>query len=430
MPKASEPTRETPLVLSGPARRAYHLEDALPPHRDLVDRRDRQQPLLDRPLRRDRRLRRVRQWPITARSGAGSTRRSASNAAGSSTAGRAEGSATPPGWYGWLHHQTDIPPTESDYVPRAWEKPYLPNMTGTPAAYRPQGSLLKDGTRPRTGGDYDAWDAGLAGGRSELSAGVTRDAGSLLSPQVRATRRQRRIVPPPTKMDSALAVSRTITLGALALSCLLGAAPARADRIRNNTAVFSGLDKITGRIISFKATLGETVQFGSLQVTARACYTRPAKEAPQTDTFVEIDELSASQQPKRIFSGWMFAASPGLHGLEHPIYDIWLTNCEQPGDTVVDPAQSADAGSPGAAARADRRRPAAGDRGSLAASGRGGAEAAPQACGPTGTASGFRGRRGATPGAAAALLPRDPISDRPASRRPGGPARAQCPTVA
>ena len=149
-------------------------------------------------------------------------------------------------------------------------------------------------------------------------------------------------------MDSALAVSRTITLGALALSCLLGAAPARADRIRNNTAVFSGLDKITGRIISFKATLGETVQFGSLQVTARACYTRPAKEAPQTDTFVEIDELSASQQPKRIFSGWMFAASPGLHGLEHPIYDIWLTNCEQPGDTVVDPAQSADADSPAA----------------------------------------------------------------------------------
>ena len=150
-----------------------------------------------------------------------------------------------------------------------------------------------------------------------------------------------------------MAASRTILLGVgLSLAALLAAAPARADRIRNNTAVFSGLDKITGRIISFKATLGETVQFGSLQVTSRACYTRPAKEAPLTDTFVEIDELSAAREPKRIFSGWMFAASPGLHGLEHPIYDIWLTNCEQPGDTVVDPAQSADADA-GPAAPAD-----------------------------------------------------------------------------
>ncbi len=71
--------------------------------------------------------------------------------------GESEGSATPPGWYGWLHHQTDVAPPAADYVPHPWEKPYLPNMTGTPAAYRPPGSLLKDGTRPRTGGDYDAW---------------------------------------------------------------------------------------------------------------------------------------------------------------------------------------------------------------------------------------------------------------------------------
>ncbi len=141
-----------------------------------------------------------------------------------------------------------------------------------------------------------------------------------------------------------MAASRTISIGAaLALASLLAAAPAEADKIKNGTAVFSGLDKITGRIISFKATMGETVQFGSLQVTARACYTRPAKEAPLTDTFVEIDEVSATRELKRIFSGWMFAASPGLHGLEHPIYDIWLTGCEQPGDTVVDPPQTADA---------------------------------------------------------------------------------------
>ena len=112
--------------------------------------------------------------------------------------------------------------------------------------------------------------------------------------------------------------------------------PARADRIVHPTAVFSGLDKITGRIISFEVATDETVQFGSLQITERACYTRPATEAPQTITFAQVDEIDAKKQYKRIFSGWMFAASPGLHGIEHPVYDIWLTDCK--GGTEVQKA--------------------------------------------------------------------------------------------
>ena len=128
-----------------------------------------------------------------------------------------------------------------------------------------------------------------------------------------------------------------------------GCSAARADKIRNGTAVFSGLDKITGRIVSFEAAMGETVQFGSLKVTSRACFTRPATEAPQTDTFVEVDEVSANKADKRIFSGWMFAASPGLHGIEHPIYDIWLKDCKAPGETIVEAPQTADAEDPTAA---------------------------------------------------------------------------------
>ena len=116
--------------------------------------------------------------------------------------------------------------------------------------------------------------------------------------------------------------------GLLVVSMLMVADPARADKIKHPVAVFAGLDKITGRTIAFQAAAGETVQFGSLQITERACYTRPATEAPQTTTFVEVDEVDAANQYKRIFSGWMFAASPGLHGIEHPIYDIWLTGCE------------------------------------------------------------------------------------------------------
>jgi len=71
--------------------------------------------------------------------------------------GYAEGSGTPTGWYGWLHHTFDTPPTQENYEPRAWELPFRENMTGTALAYRPPGSTLSSGERPRTGGDYDAW---------------------------------------------------------------------------------------------------------------------------------------------------------------------------------------------------------------------------------------------------------------------------------
>ena len=102
------------------------------------------------------------------------------------------------------------------------------------------------------------------------------------------------------------------------------------QKIENGRAVFSGLDKITGRIISFDAAIGETVQFGALQVTARACYTRPPTEATNTDAFVEVDEVTLQGEIKRIFTGWMFASSPGLHAVEHPVYDVWLTDCASP----------------------------------------------------------------------------------------------------
>jgi hypothetical protein len=102
------------------------------------------------------------------------------------------------------------------------------------------------------------------------------------------------------------------------------------QKIENGRAVFAGLDKITGRTISFDAAIGETVQFGALQVTARACYTRPPTEATNTDAFVEVDEVTLQGEIKRIFTGWMFASSPGLHAVEHPIYDVWLTDCAQP----------------------------------------------------------------------------------------------------
>jgi hypothetical protein len=101
-----------------------------------------------------------------------------------------------------------------------------------------------------------------------------------------------------------------------------------SQKITNPTAIFAGLDKITGRIITFDVAINETVQFGALQVTPRVCYTRPPTEPSNTDAFADVDEVTLQGEVKRIFTGWMFASSPGLHAVEHPIYDVWLTDCK------------------------------------------------------------------------------------------------------
>lgn len=125
--------------------------------------------------------------------------------------------------------------------------------------------------------------------------------------------------------------SRYIVVFALALAAgiVVPHSGARAQRINNPIAEFTGLDKITGRIIKFDVLIDETVQFGALQVTPRVCYSRPTTEAPKTTSFVEVDEVTLDAKIKRIFTGWMFAASPGLNAVEHPVYDVWLTNCKQ-----------------------------------------------------------------------------------------------------
>lgn len=100
------------------------------------------------------------------------------------------------------------------------------------------------------------------------------------------------------------------------------------SRIKNAVAEFSGLDKITGRIITFDVYIDETVQFGALQVTPRVCYSRPVSETPRTSSFVEVDEITLDRKIRRIFTGWMFADSPGLNAVEHPVYDVWLKSCK------------------------------------------------------------------------------------------------------
>ena len=132
-------------------------------------------------------------------------------------------------------------------------------------------------------------------------------------------------------------VRRLALWGAACL--LLAASPASAERITNPVAEFTGVDKITGRIISFDVYVDETVQFGALQVTPRVCHTSSEAEEPRTTAFVEVDEITLDRKIRRIFTGWMFAESPGLNAVEHAIYDVWLETCKQ--ESQVPPPEAA-----------------------------------------------------------------------------------------
>lgn len=119
-------------------------------------------------------------------------------------------------------------------------------------------------------------------------------------------------------------------------SCVLTRPPpALANRLENGLAVFSALDKVTARISKLEIRLNETVQFGSLKITPRVCYSRPPTEPPKTTAFVEVEEEQLDGKQKRLFTGWMFAESPGLNAVEHPVFDVWLTTCGGPAKPVA-----------------------------------------------------------------------------------------------
>lgn len=132
-----------------------------------------------------------------------------------------------------------------------------------------------------------------------------------------------------------------LPLAVLGLSTAL-AGPAAAEKIANKVAVFTGLDKITGRTIDFDVYVDETVRFGTLRVTPKVCYSRPTTEAAETDGFIEVDEITLDNEIKRIFAGWMFAASPGLNAVEHPVYDVWLIGCRMDSDVPPPVASKTD----------------------------------------------------------------------------------------
>ncbi|MGF1609497.1 MAG: DUF2155 domain-containing protein [Kiloniellales bacterium] len=107
----------------------------------------------------------------------------------------------------------------------------------------------------------------------------------------------------------------------------LGRRPPADTGVPVDTVVLQGLDKITARISTFEAPLDQTVSFGSLEIVARTCHKTPPEEPPERAAFLEIVDVRPDSPSVALFTGWMFASSPALSSLEHPVYDVWVIDC-------------------------------------------------------------------------------------------------------
>lgn len=94
-----------------------------------------------------------------------------------------------------------------------------------------------------------------------------------------------------------------------------------------DTAILQGLDKVTARVSTVEAPIGDTATFGGLEIIVRACDKRPPEETPESAAFLDVWEVRPGEPAVSVFRGWMFASSPALSALEHPVYDVWLLDC-------------------------------------------------------------------------------------------------------
>jgi hypothetical protein len=123
---------------------------------------------------------------------------------------------------------------------------------------------------------------------------------------------------------------RRLSAGALALAACVGlwSGAGRGAPYAADTVILQGLDKITARVTTIEAPVGQPVTFGSLSITARHCDKNPPEEPPEAAAFLEIVDAKPGEAPVKLFSGWMFASSPAVSGLEHPVYDVWVIDCK------------------------------------------------------------------------------------------------------
>lgn len=135
---------------------------------------------------------------------------------------------------------------------------------------------------------------------------------------------------------------RPAALGVALVATLSG--PAQAIQMQG--AVLQGLDKITARISTINVAVGQTVTFGSLQITLKACDKHPPEETPESAAFLQVVEQKPGEAPVTRFSGWMFASSPALSAMEHPVYDLWVLDCTGTAEPEPAPQEQDETGAP------------------------------------------------------------------------------------
>ncbi|USG59481.1 DUF2155 domain-containing protein [Sneathiella marina] len=123
-------------------------------------------------------------------------------------------------------------------------------------------------------------------------------------------------------------VKKSFPLLAIVLVAFIATSTAKSeDSIEGDIVVLRALDKVTARTLDLYVPIDEMAEFGSLSIHPRKCLKRPPEEPPETSTFLVITEVNEGVDPIRLFSGWMFASSPAINALEHPVYDVWVIDC-------------------------------------------------------------------------------------------------------
>ena len=139
-------------------------------------------------------------------------------------------------------------------------------------------------------------------------------------------------------------IMRAFAVGLAAL-CVLPSSLAAPTWVQQDKATLRALDKITGRSSDIDIKAGEPIIFGALEVELMVCYQTPPEEAPESAAFLQVRSVqpmeteAGLEEKPQVFSGWMFASSPGLSALEHPVYDVWVIECQTP-DVPVSPAEA------------------------------------------------------------------------------------------
>lgn len=127
-----------------------------------------------------------------------------------------------------------------------------------------------------------------------------------------------------SRLSATALVAVLVSAWPLAVSAQQGPAP----ELSLDTAILQGLDKVTAHMVTIEAPVGQPVHFGTLEIIVRACKKRRPEENPESGAFLDIWELRDNQPAQSLFRGWMFASSPALSAMEHPVYDVRVLDCE------------------------------------------------------------------------------------------------------